>query len=133
MSTERHDSTTGTEREGGRRQAPDGEGRPRGRALAGRPSRPPTRSLRCAECGEQCPPSALLTMDQVACRLGTSLRHVRRLVAERRIPIVKVGRFVRFDAHAVEHWVDDHRVAVVSPRDALRASRLGRTETRRAG
>ena len=30
--------------------------------------------------GEQCPPSALLTMDQVACRLGTSLRHVRRLV-----------------------------------------------------
>ena len=133
VSTERHDSTTGTEREGGRRQAPDGEGRPRGRALAGRPSRPPTRSLRCAECGEQCPPSALLTMDQVACRLGTSLRHVRRLVAERRIPIVKVGRFVRFDAHAVEHWVDDHRVAVVSPRDALRASRLGRTENRRAG
>ena len=72
-------------------------------------------------------------MDQVALRLGTSLRHVRRLVAERRIPIVKVGRFVRFDAHAVEHWVDDHRVAVVSPRDALRASRLGPTENRRAG
>ncbi len=133
VSSERHDRTTGTEREGGRRQAPDGEGRPRGRALAGRPSRHSFRSLRCAECGEQCPPSALLTMDQVACRLGTSLRHVRRLVAERRIPIVKVGRFVRFDAHAVEHWVDDHRVAVVPPRDALRASRLGESENRRAG
>jgi excisionase family DNA binding protein len=133
VSTERHDSTTGTERNGGRRQAPDGEGRPKGRALAGRPSRAPQRSLRCAECGEQCPPTALLTMDQVALRLGTSQRHVRRLVAERRIPIVKVGRFVRFDAHAVEHWVDDHRVAVVSTRDALRASRLGPTENRRAG
>lgn len=54
-------------------------------------------------------------MDQVAFRLGTSLRHVRRLVAERRIPIVKVGRFVRFDGHQVEHWVDDHRVAVIEP------------------
>ena len=133
VSSERHDDSTSIEREGGRRQAPDGEGRPKGRALAGRHSWSPKRPLRCAECGEQCPPSALLTMDEVAFRLGTSLRHVRRLVAERRIPIVKVGHFVRFDAHAVEHWVDDHRVAVVSPRDALRASRPGRTAHRRAG
>ena len=133
MSTERHDSTTGTEREGGRRQAPDGEGRPKGRALAGRPSRSPKRSLRCAECGEQCPPSALLTMDQVALRLGTSLRHVRRLVAERRIPIVKVGRFVRFDAHEVEHWVDDHRVAVVAPGRTAGAHDSVGAENRRAG
>jgi len=71
-------------------------------------------------------------MDEVAFRLGTSLRHVRRLVAERRIPIVKVGRFVRFDAHAVEHWVDDHRDAVVAPGNASRASRPGRAESRRA-
>jgi len=133
VSTERHDDSTGIEGEGGRRQAPDGEGRPKGRALAGRPSRAPERSLRCAECGELRPPSALLTMDEVAFRLGTSLRHVRRLVAERRIPIVKVGRFVRFDAHAVEHWVDDHRDAVVAPGNASRASRPGRAESRRAG
>jgi len=72
-------------------------------------------------------------MDQVAFRLGTSLRHVRRLGAERRIPIVKVGHFVRFDAHAVEHWVDDHRVDVVVPGAALRAARLGRQDNRRAG
>jgi len=133
VSNERHDTTTGIEGEGGRRKAPDGEGRPKGRALAGRPSRAPERSLRCAECGELRPPSALLTMDEVAFRLGTSLRHVRRLVAERRIPIVKVGRFVRFDAHAVEHWVDDHRDAVVAPGNASRASRPGRAESRRAG
>jgi excisionase family DNA binding protein len=42
-------------------------------------------------------------MDEVALRLGTSLRHMRRLVAERRIPIVKVGHLVRFDSHDVEH------------------------------
>ena len=50
-------------------------------------------------------------MPDVALRLGTSVRHIRRLVAERRIPIVKVGRFVRFEDHSIEHWIDDHRVA----------------------
>jgi excisionase family DNA binding protein len=72
-------------------------------------------------------------MDQVAFRLGTSLRHVRRLVAERRIPIVKVGRFVRFDGHQVEHWVDDHRVAVIEPGSVLRAARRTELERRHAG
>ncbi len=129
MSTERHvSSTTGAEREGGRREAPAGEGRPKGRALAGRPPRPPNRSLRCAECGELRTPSALLTMDEVVLRLGTSLRHMRRLVAERRIPIVKVGRLVRFDGHDVEHWVDERRVDVVVP--AAVAIRAARSERR---
>jgi excisionase family DNA binding protein len=138
VSTERHDrSTTGIDSEGGRRKAPAGEGRPKGRALAGRPPRSPSRSLRCAECGESRTPSALLTMDEVALRLGTSLRHMRRLVAERRIPIVKVGRLVRFDNHDIEHWVDDHRVDVVVPAAvAIRAARTERRfnrEQRRAG
>jgi excisionase family DNA binding protein len=128
VSTDRHgDSTTGTEPDGGRRKAPSGEGRPTGRALAGRPPRSPNRSLRCAECGELRTPSALLTMDEVALRLGTSLRHMRRLVAERRIPIVKVGRLIRFDGHDVEHWVDEHRIDVVVPAAvAIRAARMER-------
>ena len=112
MST-RDDSATGaTEGEGRRRQAPVGEARPQGRAAAARdPRRVPTRSLRCARCQELRDPRALITMADVALRLGTSERHVRRLVAERRIPIVKVGRFVRFEEHEIEHWIDDHRVA----------------------
>jgi excisionase family DNA binding protein len=66
-------------------------------------------------------------MDEVALRLGTSLRHMRRLVAERRIPIVKVGHLVRFDDHDVEHWVDDHRVGVVVPAAlAIRAAHMNR-------
>jgi excisionase family DNA binding protein len=40
-------------------------------------------------------PAQLLTIDQLAFQLGTSVRHVRRLVAERRVPHVKVGRWVR--------------------------------------
>ena len=108
----RADSPTGaTEGAGGRRKAPVGEARPQGRAAAAREPRAPARSLRCARCRDLPDPRALITMADVALRLGTSVRHVRRLVAERRIPIVKVGGFVRFEDHEVEHWIDDHRVA----------------------
>ena len=112
MRTRDHTKTGATEGEGGRRQAPVGEARPQGRAAAARdPRRVPTRSLRCARCQDLHDPRALITMADVALRLGTSVRHIRRLVAERRIPIVKVGRFVRFEDHSIEHWIDDHRVA----------------------
>jgi excisionase family DNA binding protein len=45
----------------------------------------------------------LLTAEEAAGRLGTSLRFVRRLIAERRIAYVKVGRHVRIaEADLVE-------------------------------
>lgn len=53
----------------------------------------------------------LLTIDQLAERLGTSTRHVRRLVAERRVPYLKVGKFVRFDPAEISAWLDRTRVA----------------------
>lgn len=37
----------------------------------------------------------LLSIDQLADRLGTTTRHVRRLVAERRVPYLKVTRSKR--------------------------------------
>jgi excisionase family DNA binding protein len=37
----------------------------------------------------------LLSVDQAARRLGTSVRFVRRLVFERRIAYVKLGRHIR--------------------------------------
>jgi len=43
----------------------------------------------------------LLTIDQLAEQLGITTRHVRRLVAERRVPYVKVGWLVRFDPDEV--------------------------------
>ncbi len=75
-------------------------------------------------------------MDDVAIRLGTTVRHVRRLVAERRIPIVKVGHFVRFDSHELDHWVDDRRVSVVEPAAVLRQAshrQVSSREVRRVG
>ena len=55
----------------------------------------------------------LLDTDEVAVALRVTPRLVRRLVAERRIPFVKVGRFVRFDPGELDVWLDQQRVDVV--------------------
>ncbi len=52
----------------------------------------------------------LLDMETVARWLGTSIRHVRRLVTERRIPYLKIGHFIRFDERDVEAWIDRQKV-----------------------
>lgn len=51
----------------------------------------------------------LLSIDQLAQRLGITVRHVRRLVAERRVPYYKVGRLVRFDPDEIGEWLRDRR------------------------
>ncbi|MDA8284570.1 MAG: helix-turn-helix domain-containing protein [Actinomycetota bacterium] len=52
----------------------------------------------------------LLTIDQLAEQLGITTRHVRRLIAERRVPYLKVGKLVRFDPAEVADWLDDRRM-----------------------
>ena len=52
----------------------------------------------------------LLDIDGVADLLGVSVRHVRRLVAERRIPFVKWGHLLRFDPNALATWIDASRI-----------------------
>jgi excisionase family DNA binding protein len=54
--------------------------------------------------------AALVDIAAVADRLGVSVRHVRRLVAERRIPFIKWGHLLRFDMDDVERWIEDARV-----------------------
>ena len=54
----------------------------------------------------------LLTVEEAAERLGTSVRFVRRLVTERRIAYVKVGRHVRLDSGDVEAFIAGSRVEV---------------------
>lgn len=51
----------------------------------------------------------LLDIDAVAELLSTSVRHIRRLVQERRIPVVRVGRLVRFDPVDIDAWLGEHR------------------------
>lgn len=51
----------------------------------------------------------LLDIDTVAELLSTSVRHIRRLVHEHRIPVVRVGRLIRFDPVDLDAWLDEHR------------------------
>jgi excisionase family DNA binding protein len=54
----------------------------------------------------------LLSVEQAAERLGTSVRFVRRLVFERRIAYVKLGRHVRITADDLDTFVAAGRVDV---------------------
>jgi excisionase family DNA binding protein len=55
----------------------------------------------------------LLTLEEAAEALGTPPRFPRRLVAERRIRFVKVGKYVRIPESAIEAFVQDGTVEVV--------------------
>jgi excisionase family DNA binding protein len=69
----------------------------------------------------------LLTLAEVAERLNTTPRHVRRLVFERRIAYRKLGRYVRFHPDDVAEYVAAHRIDAARPvSDRLRAVGGGR-------
>jgi excisionase family DNA binding protein len=51
-----------------------------------------------------------LDVGELAGWLGVEVVFVRRLIAERRITFVKIGRFVRFDPEEIAAWIDGQRV-----------------------
>ena len=65
----------------------------------------------------------LLTVQEVAERLGTGVRFPRRLIEERRITFVKVGRHVRIPESAVNAFVVANTVQPLTMRPvALRGA-----------
>ncbi len=52
----------------------------------------------------------MLGVGELAERLGTTERFVRRLVCDRRIAFHKVGKYVRFDQDDVDDWIARGRV-----------------------
>jgi excisionase family DNA binding protein len=58
----------------------------------------------------------LLTMEEVAERLNTTPRHVRRLVSARRIAYRKLGRYVRFHPADVDEYIAANRIEVGATR-----------------
>jgi excisionase family DNA binding protein len=52
----------------------------------------------------------LLNITQVAEHLGVNVRHVRRLVYERRIPFIKWGHLIRFDPADVQRWMKENTI-----------------------
>ncbi len=47
----------------------------------------------------------LLTVEQAAERLGTTVRFIRRLRAERRIAVVKLGKHIRIDSNDLDAYI----------------------------
>jgi len=66
----------------------------------------------------------LLTVEQAALYMNTTVRFVRRLVAERRIAFVKLGRHVRLCTSDIDAFVAAGRVepVTVAWRDRRRAA-----------
>jgi excisionase family DNA binding protein len=54
----------------------------------------------------------LLTVAQAGAYLGTGERFVRRLITERRISYVKLGKYVRLQRSALEAFVEAGRVPI---------------------
>lgn len=65
----------------------------------------------------------LVRMDVVATALSVTERHMRRLVAERRIPYIKVGYFIRFDPDDIAEWIAARRVEADVGRASARRTR----------
>ncbi|MBY8880749.1 helix-turn-helix domain-containing protein [Actinacidiphila acidipaludis] len=58
----------------------------------------------------------LLSVQQAAEWLGTTVRFPRRLIEERRITFVKVGRHVRIPESALREYIAAHTVEPCRPR-----------------
>jgi excisionase family DNA binding protein len=56
------------------------------------------------------PRDELLTVAQAGEYLGTGERFIRRLVAERRISYVKIGKFVRLQRSALDAFIEAGRI-----------------------
>ena len=69
---------------------------------------------------------SLLSVEAAAEYLSASPRFIRRLVAERRVPYVKVGRLVRLAPEDLDVFIAAGRVESLTASDVwLRAKRVG--------
>jgi len=67
--------------------------------------------------------AVLLTVEAAAERLSTSPRFIRRLIAERRIEFVRVGRHVRVSESALADFIQAGRVEPLTATSVRRRSR----------
>jgi excisionase family DNA binding protein len=71
------------------------------------------------------PPAAdrLLTVEAAAERMSTSTRFIRRLISERRIAYVKIGRHVRITEADIAAFIESGRIAPMEASGVWRADR----------
>jgi excisionase family DNA binding protein len=64
-------------------------------------------------------PDRLLTAEAAAELLDTKVRFIRRLIAERRIEFVRVGRHVRISESALADFIEAGRVQPLGPASVM--------------
>ena len=65
----------------------------------------------------------LLTVEAAAEQMSTSVRFIRRLIAERRIEFIKVGRHVRIREAALAEFIQAGRVEPLTGASVRRRSK----------
>jgi len=55
----------------------------------------------------------LLNVQEAADYLSVKERFIRRIIAERRVEFVRVGRHIRFDQKVLDAFIDDQTVRAV--------------------
>ena len=51
-----------------------------------------------------------MTIQELAAFTGLSIQTLYKMVNQRRIPYVKVGRLLRFDSRLIDDWLAGHTV-----------------------
>ena len=57
----------------------------------------------------------LIDIPTLASRLGTSTRHIRHLINDKKVPYLKVGHLVRFDVYEIAEWLKGNRFGPGDP------------------
>jgi len=55
--------------------------------------------------------ASFIDIEGLAAWLGISVRHVRRLVADKRVPFLKVGNLIRFDPVDIGLWINRQKAS----------------------
>jgi len=55
-------------------------------------------------------PPPLLDISQAAEQLNVTPRFIRRLIAQRRIDYLKIGKFIRFHPDDLNNWIEHQRI-----------------------
>jgi excisionase family DNA binding protein len=69
--------------------------------------------------------AGLIDVPTLAQRLGIQVSFVRKLVDQRRIPFIRIGRLIRFDPDEVDGWLVSNRVETIADAAWRRRNRGG--------
>ena len=61
-------------------------------------------------------PPKLLSVKEVSAITGLAPDTIYKMISQRRIPFVKVGRLVKFKQQAIDEWIEKQSVAPMTTR-----------------